>query len=347
MIGGTLSLSLTNVNVDLTTDQARDLTIRCTGTLTGNVVITTPGIGFYFIENATTGAFTVTLRFTGGVGGTVVVPQGFRIPVVVDSTNGVRDATGVIAGPTTRQALSDALSIKGTDVASAGTIDLESATGSLVDVTGTTTITAITLSEGHNRVVRFTGILTLTNGASLVLPGAANITTAAGDYAIFEGYAAGVVRCAFYQRAAAAPNAAASDTGAGPIAIATQADMEAASSVLLAVTPGRQQYHPGNPKCWGYATVSGGTPTLQASYNMTSITDAGTGRLAGAVATDFSDANYALLGMVALPAAIAISTQENAAVARTAGTFEILSNQAGVGLTDPNSYSFSGSGDLS
>ena len=32
--------------------------------------------------------------------------------------------------------------------------------------------------------------------------------------------------------------------------VATQSDMETASSIVLAVTPGRQQYHPGMPKAW-------------------------------------------------------------------------------------------------
>jgi hypothetical protein len=90
---------------------------------------------------------------------------------------------------------------QGADIASASTINLDTATGNLVDVTGTTTITAITLSQGRERVVRFTGALTITNGASLVLPGAANITTAAGDFAVFRGYASGVVRCTSYLRA--------------------------------------------------------------------------------------------------------------------------------------------------
>lgn len=94
---------------------------------------------------------------------------------------------------------------QGVDIASAATVNLDTATGNLVDVTGTTTITAITLSQGRQRVVRFTGILTLTNGASLVLPGGANITTAAGDFAVFEGYAAGVVRCIVYSKASGAP----------------------------------------------------------------------------------------------------------------------------------------------
>ena len=94
---------------------------------------------------------------------------------------------------------------KGADIASAATVNLDTATGDLVDVTGTTTITAITLAEGKMATVRFTGVLTLTNGASLVLPGGLNITTAAGDVAILRGYAAGVVRCVNYQAISPGP----------------------------------------------------------------------------------------------------------------------------------------------
>ena len=90
---------------------------------------------------------------------------------------------------------------QGTDIASAGTINLDTATGDTVDVTGTTTITAVTLSQGRVRRVRFTGALTFTHGASLVLPNnGLNIVTAAGDTAVLVGYAAGVVRCHSYQR---------------------------------------------------------------------------------------------------------------------------------------------------
>lgn len=92
----------------------------------------------------------------------------------------------------------DNISVKGSDVASASTIDLDAATGSLIDVTGTTTIAAVTLGSGKRRIVRFTDALTLTHGASLVLPGGASITTAAGDFAVFAGYPSSVVRCVGY-----------------------------------------------------------------------------------------------------------------------------------------------------
>ena len=87
------------------------------------------------------------------------------------------------------------LQVHGADIASAGTIDLDAATGDLLDLTGTTTVTVITLANGKERKVRTTGILTFTNGASLIMPSNSNIKSAAGDIFVFRGYAAGVVRC--------------------------------------------------------------------------------------------------------------------------------------------------------
>lgn len=98
----------------------------------------------------------------------------------------------------------DHVARQSSDIVSAATINLDAAGGDLVDVTGVVAITAITLARGKSRTVRFTGALTLTNGASLVLPGGANITTAAGDFAIFRGYAGGVVRCVTYSKISAA-----------------------------------------------------------------------------------------------------------------------------------------------
>lgn len=87
--------------------------------------------------------------------------------------------------------------------ASASTLNLDATDGGQIDVTGTTGITAITLAENVTKAVVFTGILTITNGASLLLPGGTDKTTAAGDYAIFKGGAAGVVTCIEYVKAGA------------------------------------------------------------------------------------------------------------------------------------------------
>jgi hypothetical protein len=132
--------------------------------------------------------------------GSIATQAASGVTITGGSVTGITDlaiADGG-TGASTAYGAADNLSIHGADVASAGTLNLDTATGELVDVTGTTTITAITLSEGRERTVRFTGALTLTHGSSLVLPGSANITTVAGDFAIFRGYAAGVVRCVVY-----------------------------------------------------------------------------------------------------------------------------------------------------
>jgi hypothetical protein len=93
----------------------------------------------------------------------------------------------------------------GADIASAGTINLDTATGDLIDVTGTTNVSAITLSAGREATVRFVSALILVPSATLILPTSANITTAAGDVAVFRGYASNIVRCVSYTRADGTP----------------------------------------------------------------------------------------------------------------------------------------------
>ncbi len=91
----------------------------------------------------------------------------------------------------------------GANIASASTVDLSAATGDVVNITGTTTITSLgTVSAGMRVWIVFGGALTLThNATSLILPGGANITTAAGDVACFESLGSGNWRCFVYQRA--------------------------------------------------------------------------------------------------------------------------------------------------
>lgn len=92
---------------------------------------------------------------------------------------------------------------QGSDIASATTTDIGAATGNYVNVTGTTTITGLgTVQAGTRRIVNFTGALTLThNATSLILPTAANITTAAGDTATFVSLGSGNWKCVSYDRA--------------------------------------------------------------------------------------------------------------------------------------------------
>lgn len=96
--------------------------------------------------------------------------------------------------------------LKGADIASSSTLNLDAASGNFVHVTGTTPITAITLASGAERTVVFDGSLTIThNSVSLPLPGAANITTAAGDTMLVRGDGAGNARVVAYTRGSYLP----------------------------------------------------------------------------------------------------------------------------------------------
>ncbi len=91
--------------------------------------------------------------------------------------------------------------VKGANIASATTINLTTATGNAVHVTGTTQIDAVTLGSGMWRMVIFDGILTLAHSATNNnLPGGANITTAANDRALYWSDGT-IVYCAAYNKA--------------------------------------------------------------------------------------------------------------------------------------------------
>ncbi len=92
--------------------------------------------------------------------------------------------------------------VHGTDIPSAATLNLETATGAYVNVTGSTGVTTITLGDGHVRLVRWAGSMTLTHGSSLILlNGGNNVTTSTGNWSLFVGDASGVVREALYSNA--------------------------------------------------------------------------------------------------------------------------------------------------
>lgn len=93
---------------------------------------------------------------------------------------------------------------KGSDIASASALTVPS-DGNFFDVTGTTTVTSISAVQVGTRILlQFDGVLTLTHHATdLVLPGGANITTAAGDFAEFVEYASGDWALTNYTTAAA------------------------------------------------------------------------------------------------------------------------------------------------
>lgn len=72
---------------------------------------------------------------------------------------------------------------------------------------------------------------------------------------------------------------------------ATQAEMEAGTATDKYVTPQGVNWHPGAMKFWVKAGVTGNN---LASWNITSLTDTGTGVLTITIATDFSSVDYCI-----------------------------------------------------
>jgi len=93
------------------------------------------------------------------------------------------------------------------DVASGSTTNIGAAASLAVRITGTTTITAFdNVAAGIRRLGYFAGALTLThNATSLILPGGANITTAAGDSFEAISLGSGNWKVVFYQKADGTP----------------------------------------------------------------------------------------------------------------------------------------------
>lgn len=240
---------------------------------------------------------------------------------------------------------------RGTDIVSASTLSLPSTGGGVFNVTGTTGVTGIGSAQGGRTLrLKFAGALIIThNGTSMILPGAANITTVAGDCADFVNEAAADAsganwRCFNYQRASGSPINLTDN-------LATQATMETGTSTTQTPSVGTLKYHQGVAKVFAVTTVSGGTPTLDAgSYNMTSVTDTATGRCLHTIATDFSSANWALTCGNESTDTGAVVTGSTARdvhgeLGKAAGTIALRCSDVAGNMRDPTSWSFAGFGD--
>ena len=105
----------------------------------------------------------------------------------------------------------------GSNIASATTITPPS-TGSVFNITGTTTITTIASTyswDGRVITLIFADAVLLTHSSNLALPGAVSLTTAANTVAQFVQTASGAWRCDFYTRA----DAKVHDSSANPFTV--------------------------------------------------------------------------------------------------------------------------------
>lgn len=151
--------------------------------------------------------------------------------------------------------------------------------------------------------------------------------------------------------------AAAALTASGAISAATisgsvvavQSGMEAGSSITTVVSPGVQHFHPGHVKLHFRCDMAGnfvGTSGVD-YYNMTSLTDTGTGIVDCTIATDFATANYNVnVGTVNSGLANFVNYLDTGS-GFTAGTFRMRGvNSATAGAVDTAYYSAAGFGDF-
>jgi hypothetical protein len=196
------------------TDDAQNFVHQISGTLVSNLTYVLPAAaGLYLIYNNTEGSFSVTVKVSGQTG--VTVPQGGKKLVYCNGTDIVEALTAAddfnVTGDLTvdGELIMSADQIRDedfADVASAATTNLGAVASNRVRITGTTTITSFGSTASGFKFVRFAAALTLThNATSLILPGAANITTAANDCCIALPLGSGNWIVVDYQRASGAP----------------------------------------------------------------------------------------------------------------------------------------------
>lgn len=183
-------------------------------TLNLPAVATVPLGAGWWVRNGGTATLTIDPNAAETVNGgaTLVLQPGqaaliYRVGSGWDAILAAGSAIGLaLSAVASAAAAADVISAAPVDVASAATTDIGAVTSPNVRITGTTTITSFgTAAAGVRRQLRFAAALTLTNSANLILPSAANITTAADDTAEVESRGAGVWQVRAYQRAAGLP----------------------------------------------------------------------------------------------------------------------------------------------
>ncbi len=289
--------------------------------------------------NANTGAVTLNANSVGA--GAVTWPDGTALAaadlpancmftVTVQATTPVFHLQSVAFGDIVRKAgaqtitgaktFSAAVTMSGAalneavrvDVAS-GTPNLGAAASNWVRITGTTTITAFdTVAAGIRRHVVFNDILILDHdNTALILPNAgSNITTAAGDTALFMSEGSGNWRCLEYTRLNGTPLAS-------------------------GYTPPQRAY--------AYVTVAAGGPaTVQKQSGITSVTWTATGKFTVVMSSAMPDANYRVLVCSVTDPTVTTNAPmafERVDAGRTTTTFYVGTLGDNVGYQDPDAIS--------
>jgi hypothetical protein len=205
-----------------------------------------------------------------------------------------------------------------TAMASAATTNLGTAGSNVVNITGTTTITGLgstAVTANPLYFCRFTGALTLThNATSLILPGGANMTTAAGDAVLFKYEGSGNWRCMNYAKADGTAVVGTSLSQASTTEIANE------SAVTKYISPDRLSSSKRVAQAWTNFDASSGTPTNVSSFNVTSFTDNATGDFTVNFTNALRDANYTVANTTTATTTSRVHSATNGGAATTKTT---------------------------
>lgn len=192
---------------------------------------------------------------------TITITRGTSLPNSASKTdfhNLIDTATGVLSGTITTSDISASAGIVGTQLSASANI----ADTQLAQIT--------TASKVHGSSI--TGLASTPSGAGIIP--IANLASGTPDGTKF-------VRDDGTLQSIAVQSAA------------TQAEQETSTSVITAVTPGRQQYHPSAAKAWCmFNGNTGGTNAPTVGYNVTSVTRNSAGNYTVNLTVPFSSANF-------------------------------------------------------
>ena len=150
---GTLSLALTNVDVNISQADQKNVRILLTGVLTGNVnlVLANGYAGFFIVDNRTTGSFRVTIKTDNGASTGVTCAQGYRTFVFCDAIHCIYANNAPGSATAAATSLTPTGYVTASDVQAAiAQIAARSPVGQVIWASGTTAPAGSLVADGSN-----------------------------------------------------------------------------------------------------------------------------------------------------------------------------------------------------
>lgn len=268
------------------------------------------------------------------------------------------------------------LASPGSTIASAATVDLSTADGRSIPISGTSTVTGLgTEVSGLEYLLTTLGTQVWKNSSALSLPGAADITLVSGDCLLAKSSGSGNWVVPFLQKNSGQPilwkdirslNSTATPAGNYEIPMfssdssvnlratvsaligslsGSQAQMESATLTSVLATPGNVNWHPGVAKA-AVVFSGSGSAVVSASYNISSVTRTAAGKYTVNFITPFSSANYIPTGMVGNAAGGVVGiVSADTTIPRTTSAAKFVTLNSSFVATDADNISLAFYGD--